>query len=56
MVAKSDKIINPDLQRFYAKRANAKKIVEIEGGSHSIFITHPKEVSELIIEASKGSL
>lgn len=55
MVAKADKIINPDLELLYAKRANSKKIVEIEGASHCVFMTHPKEAVELIIEASKGS-
>lgn len=55
MVAKADKIINPDLERLYAKRAKSKKIVEIEGASHSVFISHPKETSALIINASKES-
>lgn len=54
MVAKADRIINPDLERFYAERAKAKKIVEIDEASHSIFITHPKEAAELIVEASNG--
>ena len=53
MVAKADKIINPDLERLYAKRAGSKKTIEIEGASHCVFITHPKEASELIIDASK---
>ena len=55
MVAKADKIINPDLERLYAKRAKSKKTVEIEGASHSVFISHPKETSALIIDASKES-
>jgi pimeloyl-ACP methyl ester carboxylesterase len=53
MVAKSDRIINPDLERMYAKRANSHT-VEIEGASHSVFESHPKEVANLIIEAAKG--
>jgi len=51
MVAKSDRIINPDLERMYAKRANSFT-VEVEGASHSVFISHPKEVAELIIKAA----
>ena len=35
MVAKSDRIINPDLERMYAKRAKSH-MVEIEGASHSV--------------------
>jgi len=53
MVAKSDRIINPDLERMYAKRAGSHT-VEIEGASHSVFESHPKEVADLIIEAAKG--
>jgi pimeloyl-ACP methyl ester carboxylesterase len=52
MVAADDRIINPDLERFYAKRAQAKTVVEIKGGSHSIFASRPKEVAKLIIEAT----
>lgn len=55
MVAKADKIINPDLERLYAKRANSHK-VEIDGASHSVFITHPKEVTNLIIDAASQAL
>jgi pimeloyl-ACP methyl ester carboxylesterase len=55
MVAKSDRIINPDLERMYARRANSH-IVEIEGASHSVFASHPKEVANLIIEAAAHSI
>lgn len=53
MVAKSDRIINPDLERFYAKRAKSI-LVEIEGASHSIYISRAKEVVELITLATPG--
>lgn len=53
MVAAADRIINPDLERFYAKRANAVNTVEVAGASHCVFMTHPKEVTELIIDATK---
>jgi pimeloyl-ACP methyl ester carboxylesterase len=51
MVAQSDRIINPDLERMYAKRANSHK-VEIAGASHSVYESHPKEVAKLIIAAA----
>jgi pimeloyl-ACP methyl ester carboxylesterase len=54
MVAKADRIINPDLERFYAKRAKSR-VVEINGASHSVYITRAKQVAELIIAATKGS-
>lgn len=52
VVAKSDRIINPDLERMYAKRAKSKKIVEVDGASHSVYISHAKTVADLIVEAS----
>lgn len=56
MVATSDRIINPDLERFYAQRAGSKMVVEIKGGSHSIYASRPKEVSRLIAIAATDAL
>ncbi len=54
MVAKADKIINPDLERMYAKRAHSHT-VEIAGASHSVYESHPKEVAALIEQAALGA-
>ncbi|QHW01014.1 alpha/beta fold hydrolase [Spirosoma endbachense] len=54
MVAKSDRIINPDLERMYAKRANSIKTVEVDGAGHCIYMTHPKEAAALIVLATQG--
>ncbi len=54
MVAKADKIINPDLQRMYAARAHANT-VEISGASHAVFESHPREVAALIEQAAQHS-
>ena len=54
-VATSDRIINPDLERMYAKRATSHTI-EVEGASHSVYESHPKEVAALIEEAAKHAL
>jgi pimeloyl-ACP methyl ester carboxylesterase len=54
MVAGADRIINPDLERMYAKRAHSNT-VEIQGASHSVFESHPKEVVQLIIVAAKST-
>jgi pimeloyl-ACP methyl ester carboxylesterase len=51
LVAKDDKTINPDLERMYAERAHSHK-VEIEGASHAVYISHPKEVAALIEDAA----
>jgi pimeloyl-ACP methyl ester carboxylesterase len=50
ILAKSDKAINPELERFMAKRANAKT-TEIEA-SHVVMVSHPKEVLEIIEAAA----
>lgn len=52
MVAQADRIISPDLERMYAARAHSHTI-EIEGASHSVYRSHPKEVAALIEEAAK---
>ncbi|HEY0791069.1 MAG TPA: alpha/beta hydrolase [Chthoniobacterales bacterium] len=52
LVAKDDKTINPDLERMYAKRAHSHT-VEVEGASHAVYISHPKEVTALIEDAAQ---
>jgi len=51
LVAKDDQAINPDLERFFAKRMGAHTS-EIKS-SHVPFISHPKEVAAIIEEAAK---
>ena len=53
VVAKQDRMINPDLERFMTSRAKSKTI-ELPG-SHAVFLSHPKEVAELIEKAAKAS-
>ena|SRR5208283_5422638 len=50
IVAKRDGQLGPELERFMAKRINAKT-TEIEG-SHVVMISHPKEVLNVIEEAA----
>lgn len=50
VVSKQDHAINPDLERFYAKRMNAHT-TEIDA-SHVAFISHPKEIAKVIEEAA----
>ena len=49
-VSKGDRTIDPDLQRFLAKRMKATTI-EIDAG-HLSLISHPKEISALILAAA----
>jgi pimeloyl-ACP methyl ester carboxylesterase len=50
IVASEDRAINPDLERFYAKRIGATT-TEIKS-SHVPFLTHPKEVAKVIVAAA----
>jgi pimeloyl-ACP methyl ester carboxylesterase len=52
LVAGSDRTINPDLERWYATRAGSHK-VEVPGASHSVYVSHPKEVAALIEDAAQ---
>jgi pimeloyl-ACP methyl ester carboxylesterase len=51
LVAGADRTINPDLERWYATRANSHQ-VEVRGASHSVYVSRPKEVAALIEEAA----
>jgi len=53
LVAGSDRTINPELERWYAKRANSQT-VEVKGASHAVYVSHPKEVAALIEQAAKN--
>jgi pimeloyl-ACP methyl ester carboxylesterase len=53
VVAGSDRTINPDLERWYAKRAKSHTI-EVAGASHSVYVTHPKEVADVIESAARS--
>jgi pimeloyl-ACP methyl ester carboxylesterase len=53
VVAGSDRTINPDLERWYAKRANSHT-VEVAGASHSVYVSHPKEVADVIESAARA--
>jgi pimeloyl-ACP methyl ester carboxylesterase len=54
-VATKDRTINPDLERWYATRANSQK-VEIEGASHAVYVSRPKEVADVIESAARAIL
>jgi pimeloyl-ACP methyl ester carboxylesterase len=50
-VSTEDRTINPDLERFMAKRMSAKTI-EVKA-SHLSLISHPEEIASLILEAAQ---
>jgi pimeloyl-ACP methyl ester carboxylesterase len=49
-VSKDDQTINPDFERFLAKRMNATTI-ELDAG-HLSLVSHPKAVADLILAAA----
>ena len=55
LVSKKDRAINPDLERWYAARANSHT-VEVSGASHAVYVSRPKEVAALIKEAASHAL
>ena len=49
----ADRCIDPGVHRFSYKRMSAT-VTEIEGGSHVVFISHPKEVAEVVKTAVRA--
>jgi len=52
IVAADDKIINPDLERFYYQRAHSHVTV-LQGASHSVYESRPNEVAAVIEDAAR---
>lgn len=51
VVPDKDRTINPDLERWMAKRAGAK-VIEVPGSSHTVFLSHPDTVVAVIEKAA----
>ncbi|HWL30349.1 MAG TPA: alpha/beta hydrolase [Burkholderiaceae bacterium] len=49
-----DRNIPPEALRFMARRARSRRIVEIDGASHLVMVSHPDEVVRLIVEAANS--
>jgi pimeloyl-ACP methyl ester carboxylesterase len=54
IVSTEDRAINPDLERFYAKRIHATT-TEIKA-SHVAFLSHPREVARVIEDATNAAV
>jgi pimeloyl-ACP methyl ester carboxylesterase len=48
----ADKNIPPEAMRFMSARAKAIKVVEVNGASHVVLVSHPDKVAALIVEAA----
>ena len=53
MITQKDHAINPELERFYARRIKAHT-TEISS-SHVPFLSHPREVANMIREAAAST-
>ena len=52
-VSENDCVIHPDAERNFAKRMNATTLSL--NSSHASLVSHPNEIAELILNATKGS-
>ena len=53
IVSGGDRTINPDLERWYAKRAGSHT-VEVADASHCVYVSHPKQVADVIESAARA--
>jgi pimeloyl-ACP methyl ester carboxylesterase len=51
LVPTKDRVINPELERWYAARAHSHT-VEVPGASHSVYVSRPTEVAAVIERAA----
>ncbi|MFE1312854.1 alpha/beta fold hydrolase [Streptomyces sp. NPDC058755] len=54
LIAGADEAINPEVERYGAKRAGAI-VMELEGASHAVAVSQPKEVAALIRDAVRAT-
>jgi pimeloyl-ACP methyl ester carboxylesterase len=51
-ISDADRMIRPDVQRMFAERMNATTLSL--NTSHASYVSHPNEIAELILNATKG--
>jgi pimeloyl-ACP methyl ester carboxylesterase len=51
-ISDADRMIPPDVQRMFAERMNATTLSL--NTSHASYVSHPNEIAELILNATKG--
>jgi len=54
LVAGADRTISPDLERWYAARAQSR-MIEIPGASHCVYVSRPREVAAFIESAAAST-
>ena len=53
MFGELDKNIPVAAHCFMAERTGAREVVEIEGASHAVEVSHPEEVADIILHVAK---
>ena len=52
LIGGDDRIIPPELQRYMADRAQAHRVIVVEGASHAVAVSRPDAVVHPILEAA----
>jgi len=52
VIGDDDRIIPPELHRFMAERAGARRTLEIPGASHAALVSQPQATADLILEVA----
>ena len=52
MFGEEDRNIPAALEHYMAKRAGARRTIEIPGASHAVSVAHPDATARLILEAA----
>jgi pimeloyl-ACP methyl ester carboxylesterase len=52
LIGEEDRIIPAALQHHMAKRAGARRTIEIPGASHALTVAHPEATAHLVLEAA----
>jgi pimeloyl-ACP methyl ester carboxylesterase len=52
VIGEEDRVIPPELQRYMANRAGARRTVELPGASHAAPVSQPDAIARVIVEAA----
>ena len=52
VIGEYDRVIPPAFQHFAARRAGARRTIEIPGASHAVLVSHPAAVAGQILDAA----
>ena len=52
-VSKNDRMIQPELEAWFAERMKAKKTIKLDAG-HASMASHGKQVADFILEAAES--